>query len=55
MVINEISPVLRSLNPDSEIQELLDDIKSGKRITSEITRTLLSFTRTKTLTRTDTE
>ena len=54
-VINEVSHVLKSLNPDTEISQLLEDIKNGKSITSEITRTLLSFTRTKTLTKTDTE
>ena len=54
-VINEVSHVLKSLNPDTEISQLLEDIKNGKSITSEITRTLLSFTRTKTLTKTNTE
>ena len=54
LIINEISPVIKSLNPDDEICQILEDIKSKKTITSEITRTLLSYTRTKTITKTDT-
>ena len=54
-IINEISPLLKQISDNEDIQQIIDDIKNGKTITSEMTRTLLSFTRTKTITKTDTD
>jgi len=52
--ITEVEPIIKSLNPDDEISTILDDVKSGKAISAEVTRTLFSYTRTKTMTKTDT-
>jgi len=54
-VIQEISPIIKSISDDDEIVALLEDVNSGQKITPEITRKLLSYTRTKTKTRSDTK
>jgi len=55
LIINDIAPIIKNFAADdAEIEELLSDLQHGKALTSEITRTLLSYTRTKTMTKTDT-
>ncbi len=55
IIINEIAPIIKSFaEDDTEIEQLLSDLQHGKSLTSEMTRTLLSYTRTKTMTKSDT-
>ena len=54
-VIAEISPIIKSISDDDEIVALLEDVNSGQKLTPDITRKLLSYTRTKTKTRSDTK
>ena len=49
-VINEISPLMYQLSDDEDIKQIIDDIKEGKIINTDVTRTLLSYTKTKTKT-----
>lgn len=49
-LFHEIKPLASAIGIDGEIGHILSEIENGKTITKDLTRTLLSFTRTKTIT-----
>jgi len=51
-IFYEIEPLASAVGLDGEIGNIISELDSGKTITKNLTRTLLSFTRTKTVTAT---